>query len=122
MSHHLVMSHNSDDDMAAKDGPLYAYTKKLYDLKEKNDGMSLEQIEKLAEQFSPEIDRSTYAMQLKRMRELDLPRHVVERTAIQFDKFRERGPVFKFESSSKRGGNTVESSMLYDSEYNRKCL
>lgn len=85
--------------MTAKGGSLYAYVKKLYDLKEKNDGLSFEQIEGL--QIVSPIDDSVYLKELRRMMQSNLPRSVVERTAKEFDSFRaEHGSVFKFSADS----------------------
>lgn len=102
--------------MAAEDGSLYTYTKKLYDLREKNHGLSLEQIEGL--QILSQTDNSTYAKELKTLMKLDLPRNVVERTAKQFDSFRAPGPVFKFRRTPKKAKYDLESSSSFDGEHN----
>jgi hypothetical protein len=86
------------DKMVDRDRSLYAYVKKLYDLREKYDSLSFEQIEGL--QIVSPIDDSLYLGELRRMMKTKLPRRVVERTAKESDSLLARGPVFEFSTDS----------------------
>ena len=101
--------------MAVEHRSLYAYVKKLYDLREKNDSLSFEQIEGL--QIVSPIDDSVYLGELRRMMKLDLPRSAVERTAKKFDSLRAHGPVFKFSTDS----SDEEDSGKEDPKINSTC-
>jgi hypothetical protein len=86
------------DKMVDRDRSLYAYVKKLYDLREKYDSLSFEQIEGL--QIVSPIDDSLYLGELRRMMKTKLPRRVVECTAKESDSLLARGPVFEFSTDS----------------------
>ena len=82
--------------MEGEKGPLFTYVSKLYDLKEKNDGLSFEQIEGV--QVSIPIQDSHYLNELRRMMKSKVPQHVVEDTAKQFDVFVLNGPLYTYVS------------------------
>ena len=101
--------------MAVEHRSLYAYVKKLYDLREKNDSLSFDEIEEL--QIVSPINDSVYLRELRRMMRTKLPRRVIERTAKKFDSLRARGPVFEFSADS----SDEEDSGKGDPKINSTC-